>query len=43
MNGKKMMTMKKIDRREFLGTSAALACSAILPSMVTAGDAVPSP
>jgi len=37
------MTMKKINRREFLGTSAALTCSAMLPSMVTAGDAVPSP
>ena len=34
--------MKKINRREFLGTSAALACTAMLPSMVTAGDAVQS-
>ncbi|MBW2176839.1 MAG: DUF362 domain-containing protein [Deltaproteobacteria bacterium] len=37
------MILKKLNRREFLGTSAALACTAMLPSVVTAGEAMPSP
>ena len=37
------MKFKKINRREFLGTSAALACTAMLPSVVTAGDTLDSP
>lgn len=37
------MKLKKINRREFLGTSAALACTAMLPSVVTAGEASKSP
>ncbi|MBW2296976.1 MAG: DUF362 domain-containing protein [Deltaproteobacteria bacterium] len=36
------MILKKLNRREFLGTSAALACTAMLPSVVTAGEAMPS-
>ena len=34
---------KKINRRKFLGTSAVLACSAMLPSVVTAGEEQRSP
>ena len=34
---------KKINRRKFLGTSAGLACAAMLPSVVTAGKALESP
>jgi uncharacterized protein (DUF362 family) len=37
------MNLKKLNRREFLGTSAALACTAMLPSVVTAGEATESP
>ncbi|MBW1814255.1 MAG: DUF362 domain-containing protein, partial [Deltaproteobacteria bacterium] len=34
---------KKINRRKFLGTSAALACTAMLPPVVTAGEEQESP
>ena len=37
------MNLKKRNRREFLGTSAVLACSAMLPSVVTAGETMQSP
>lgn len=37
------MKLSKISRREFLGTSAALACTAMLPSVVTAGEAMQRP
>ncbi len=38
-----MNLKKKITRRKFLGTSAGLACTAMLPSMVTAGEELKSP
>ena len=41
--GMKRMTIKKLNRREFLGTSAVFACSAMLPAVVDAGEVVPSP
>jgi uncharacterized protein (DUF362 family) len=41
--GCKMNFNKKINRRKFLGTSAGLACAAMLPSVVTAKEAVESP